>query len=157
MLKRNNTINVAKINEVADGASKVLKVTYFLLLALGFYLLLLLIKETKLLHFIWTIVKVVAPLFIGILVAWLFDPFVRWLQTKKINRTLGALITYAILFVIVFIVLAALIPLLMEQISEFVSAAPSIFETIKGWILGLFDYVKNVELLDVNALKDGHG
>ena len=154
MLKRNNTINVAKINEVADGASKVLKVTYFLLLALGFYLLLLLIKETKLLHFIWTIVKVVAPLFIGILVAWLFDPFVRWLQTKKINRTLGALITYAILFVIVFIVLAALIPLLMEQISEFVSAAPSIFETIKGWILGLFDYVKNVELLDVNALKD---
>lgn len=153
MLKRNNTINVAKVNEVADLSSKVLKVTYFLLLALGFYLLLLLIKELKLLHFIWTLVKVVAPLFIGILIAWLFDPFVRWLQTKKLNRTLGAIITYLILFVVVFIILAALIPLLMEQISEFASAAPSIFETIKGWILGLFDYIKNIDSLNVESLK----
>ena len=154
MLKRNNTINMAKVNEVAESASKVLKVTYFLLLALGFYLLILLFKETKLLHLIWTIVKVVAPLFIGIVVAWLFDPFVKWLQTKKINRTLGALITYVILFFIIFIVLAALIPLLAEQISEFAAAAPSIFETIKGWILGLFEYIKNIDLLDVEALKN---
>ncbi len=153
MLKRNNTINIAKINEVADNASKVLKVMYFLLLALGFYLLLLLIKETKLLHLLWTIIKIVAPLFIGILVAWLFDPFVKWLQTKKINRTLGALITYLILFVIVFIILAALIPLLAEQISEFAIAAPGIFETIKGWTLGIFDYINNIESIDVNALK----
>lgn len=154
MLKRNNTINVQKINEVADSASKVLKVTYFLLLALGFYLLLLLIKETKLLHFIWTVVKIVAPLFIGIIIAWLFDPFVKWLQMKKINRTLGALITYVILFIVVFIILAALIPLLAEQISEFAAAAPSIFETIKGWALGIFDYIKNIQAIDVEALKD---
>ena len=153
MLKRTNTINTAKVNEVADNASRVLKVTYFLLLALGFYLLLLLIKETKLLHFIWTLLKIVAPLFIGIIIAWLFDPFVKWLQTKKINRTLGALITYVILFIIVFIILAALIPLLAEQISEFAAAAPSIFETIKGWALGMFDHINNIESIDVEAIK----
>ena len=153
MLKRTNTINTAKVNEVADNASRVLKVTYFLLLALGFYLLLLLIKETKLLHFIWTLLKIVAPLFIGIIIAWLFDPFVKWLQTKKINRTLGALITYVILFIIVFIILAALIPLLAEQISEFAAAAPSIFETIKGWAIGMFDHINNIESIDVEAIK----
>ena len=153
MLKRTNTINTAKVNEVADNASRVLKVTYFLLLALGFYLLLLLIKETKLLHLIWTLLKIVAPLFIGIIIAWLFDPFVKWLQTKKINRTLGALITYVILFIIVFIILAALIPLLAEQISEFAAAAPSIFETIKGWAIGMFDHINNIESIDVEAIK----
>lgn len=155
MLRRNNSnIDVGKINEVADSASKVLKVTYFLLLALSLYLVILLFKATNILHLIWTIVKIVAPLFIGILIAWLFDPFVKWLQTKKINRSLGALITYLILFVVVFIILAALIPLLAEQIGEFASAAPSVFETIKGWSLSLFDYVNRIEYIDGDALKN---
>lgn len=155
MLRRNSSeINAAKINEVADCASKVLRVTYFLLLALGLYLFILLIKETNILHIIFTIIKVVAPLFIGILIAWLFDPLIKWFQTKKIKRTLGAFITYVILFVIVFIILAALIPLLAEQIGEFASVAPSVFETIKGWSIGLFDYISNIEYIDGNALKE---
>lgn len=155
MLKRNNSnINFGKINEVADNASKVLKVTYFLLLALGLYLLILLFKETNILSLIWTIVKIVAPLFIGILIAWLFDPFVKWLQTKKVGRTFGAVITYLILFIIVFIILAALIPLLVTQIGEFASAAPGIFETIKGWSIGLFEYINGLGYIDGNALKD---
>ena len=37
------------INDTVDLASKVLRVTYFLLLALGFYLIILLFKETKIL------------------------------------------------------------------------------------------------------------
>lgn len=155
MFKRNNSqINVTKINEVADSASKALKVTYFLLLALGVYLLILLFKETNILHFIWTLLKIVAPLFIGIIIAWLFDPFVKWLQTKKINRTIGAIITYLILFGVVLIVLWALIPLLAEQIGEFAKIAPGVFETIKGWSVGLFDYIGQIDSIDANALRN---
>lgn len=155
MFKKNNKeINISKVNDTVDLASKVLKVTYFLLLALGIYLILLLFKETKILHLIWVIIKIVAPLFIGLLIAWLFDPFVRWLQTKKIKRSLGTLITYLILFLIVFVVLAALIPLLVEQIGEFVKMAPGVFETIKGWSLGIFDYVNQMQYLDGAELKN---
>jgi len=155
MFKRNNTnINIEKINEVSETASRVLKVTYFLLVALGIYLVILLFKETNILHLIWTILKIVAPLFIGIIIAWLFDPFVNWLKTKKINRTLGAVITYLILFFLVFIILAALIPLFAEQIGEFAKMAPGVFETIKGWSIGVFDYINKIDYIDGDALKN---
>lgn len=147
-------LNVRKINDVADKASRVLNVTYFLLLALGVYLILLLFKETNILNFLWTVVKIVAPLFIGVLIAWLFDPFIKWMQTKGIKRTFGAIITYLILFFIVFLIGAALIPLLADQISEFAKIAPSVFESIKDWCLGLFEYLNNIQNIDTEALKD---
>ena len=154
MFKKNNSeINVAKINEVAERSNKVLKVMYFLLLALGLYLILLLFKETKILHFLWLLLKIVAPLFIGLVIAWLFDPFVKFLQTKNISRTWGAIITYLILFLIVFIILAALIPLLAEQIGEFANMAPGVFEALKGWSVGLFDYINQIDYIDGVTLK----
>lgn len=152
--KTTTDIDKQKINEVADRASKVLNVTYFLLVALGLYLVILLFKETNILSFIWTIIKIVAPLFIGILIAWLFDPFVKWMQTKGIKRTFGAIITYLILFLIVFLVLAALIPLLADQISEFAKIAPDVFESIKVWCLNMFDHLKNIQNIDAEAIKD---
>ncbi len=147
-------IDKQKINDVANKASRVLNVTYFLLLALGLYLILLLFKETNILNFIWTIVKIVTPLFIGILIAWLFDPFINWLQSKGIKRTFGAIITYLILFLVVFLVLAALIPLLANQIGEFAKIAPGVFESIKDWCLGVFEQVKNIPNIDAEAIKD---
>ncbi|MBQ9011715.1 MAG: AI-2E family transporter [Bacilli bacterium] len=151
--RESKEIDKTKINEVTDLASRVLKVTYFLLLALSLYLILILCKETYILSIIWTIIKIVAPLFIGILIAWLFDPFVKWLQTKKIKRSFGALITYVILFLIVFIILAALIPLLTNQIGEFVRMAPGVFDSIKLWCLGLFDHIRQIDYIDSEAIK----
>ncbi len=155
MFKKRKDIEIdkGKINHVADLASKVLSVTYILLIALGIYLILLLFKETNILKFIWTVLKIVTPLFIGIIIAWLFNPFVKWLQTKKINRTVGTLITYLILFLVVFIVLAALIPLLANQIGEFVKIAPSVFDSLKLWLTNLLDHLNNIENIDVSAIK----
>ena len=156
MFKRNaaKDINKQKVNEVLDRTSKVLTITYFLLLAIGLYLIVLLFKETNILNFLWTIVKIVAPLFIGLLIAWLFDPFVKWLETKKINRTFGAIITYFILFLIIFIVLAAIIPLLANQITEFARIVPDVFESIKNWLLGVFDQLQNIQNIDAEGIKD---
>ena len=155
MLRRRKDIEIdkGKINHVADLASKVLSVTYVLLIALSIYLVLLLFKETNILNFIWTVIKIVTPLFIGILIAWLFSPFVKWLQTKKINRTLGTIITYLILFLVVFIVLAALIPLLANQIGEFVKIAPSVFDSLKLWLTNLLNHLNNIENIDVAEIK----
>ncbi len=151
---KKSELDISKVNETVSLASKVLKVTYTLLIALGIYLILLLFKETNILNFLWTIMKIVAPLFIGIIIAWLFDPFVKWLKTKGINRTVGAIITYLIMFGIIFIILATLIPLLGDQIGEFIKIAPGVFESIKGWCLNIFEHLSQLQYINAESLKD---
>lgn len=150
-----NKINASKINEVASLASNVLKVMYFLLSALCIYLVLLLFKETNILHFIWVILKVVAPLFIGIVIAWLFNPFVNWLQTKKINRTLGTFITYLIIILVIVIILGTFIPLLTNQIKEFIKIAPDVFNSLKIWLINILDHFDNSSFVDIEDIKEG--
>ena len=147
-------LDTEKINEVATLSARVLKIIYLLLAFLVVYIVIRLFKETNILSFIGTIISILMPLIIGIIIAWLFEPFVNFLETKKIKRVLGTIITYIILFLIVILVLSALLPLLAEQISQFVGAAPDIFSAIKGWCLGIFDYLKTVEYIDAEALKD---
>ena len=146
-------IDVKKINEVADLSSKVLKVLYLLLIGLAAYILIILFKETRILRFLVTLLKVVFPLFIGLLIAWLFDPFVSFLETKKIKRVWGAVITYLIMFFILFLVLSALIPLLVDQVKEFVRMVPDVFNTVKGWANDFFNHFETNELVNEDKLK----
>ena len=146
-------VNVKKINEVADLSAKVLKVLYLLLIALAFYVLIRLFKETKILRFFITLLKVVFPLFIGLLVAWLFDPFVSYLESKKIGRLWGAIITYVILFFVIFLILSSLIPLLIDQVKEFINMVPGVFLTVKGWGSDFLNHFQSNELVDVSNIK----
>ena len=100
--KVSKELDIKKVNEVTDLASKVLRVFYLLLIAAIAYVVIRLFKETKILDFIFKILEICLPLFIGIFIAWLFDPFIKWLETKKIRRTLGAVITYLLIFLVIF-------------------------------------------------------
>ena len=152
--KTKKELDTEKINEVATLSARVLKVIYLLLAFLVIYIIIKLFKETNILSFIGTIISILMPLIIGIVIAWLFEPVVNFFEKKKIKRVFGTIITYIILFLIVALIMSAFLPLLAEQISQFAKAAPDIFESIKGWCLGVFDYLKTVDYIDVEALKD---
>lgn len=155
MFRKNKTENIdtGKINEVAHLSASVLRIIYLLLIFLVVYIGIKLINETDILNFLGTIVKILVPLIIGIVVAWLFDPFVNFLEKKKIKRVFGAIITYIILLTVLALLMASLVPLLIEQVTEFATAAPAIFEAIKGWCLGIFDYLKNIDYINTDTLK----
>ena len=151
--KVSKELDVRKVNEVTDLASKVLRVLYLLLIAAIAYVVIRLFKETKILDFIFKILEICLPLFIGILIAWLFDPFIKWLETKKIRRTLGAVITYLLIFLVIFLVLVTLIPLLIDQVREFARIIPDVFDTVKTWSLDLFNNLDNSNLIDFEKMK----
>ncbi len=152
--KMSKDLDVKKINEVADLASKVLRVLYLLLVAGVIYLVIRLFKETQILAFIFKILGVCLPLFIGILIAWLFDPFIKWLETKKIKRIFGAIITYFIIFLVIFLVLVTLIPLLIEQVGEFSHIIPDVIEKVQTWGTEFFNNVGDSSLIDFSQMKD---
>lgn len=146
-------IDTKKINEVADLSSKVLKILYFLLLAALCYFVIIIFKETQIFSFIKTIFKVIFPLFIGLLIAWLFEPFVKWLENKNIKRIWGAIITYIILFLILYLVLSSLIPILVEQVKEMIKMMPYVFTKVKGWATDFFGYLQKNGSIDVTNMK----
>lgn len=155
MLKKENKtpIDNKKVNEVVSLSKQVLKILKFLLIIVVIYLAILLLKETGILKFILTLLKVLLPLFIGFIIAWLFNPVVKWFGTKHINRTFGTIIIYVILCIILYAIIATFIPLLSNQISEFAKILPDVLETVKGWASGFLDTLNNIQNIDVESIK----
>lgn len=146
-------VDAKKLNETLDLSSRVLKILYLLLITLALYVGLMICKETRVLYFAVVILKVVFPLFIGLAIAWLFNPFVRWLEDKKIKRVFGVILTYLIIFFALYLTLSSLIPVLMEQITEMVKMTPHIVDTVKGWSLEVFNHLERYDVSLVNQIK----
>lgn len=155
MLKKDDKIQVdnKKVNEVVGLSKQVLTILKYLLIIVLAYLIILLLKETGILKFVLTVLKVLMPLFIGFIIAWLFNPVVKWLEKKRIKRVYGTIIIYAGLCLVLYAIIASFIPLLSEQISEFAKILPEVFETVKGWATGLLDTLNNIQNVDVESIK----
>ena len=134
----NRNINKKDLNDVISTSKKLLNLLYVLAIVVGAYLILMVIKELAIFNVIITILKILAPLFIGIIIAWLLNPFVKWLETKKIRRLLGTIISYVILIVCIFLIINAILPLLYKQTIDLVGNFPKIFDSLKDWVNNFF-------------------
>ena len=52
------------------------------------------------------------------------------------------------------IIVGAIVPILSEQINEFVKMIPSTFDTIKVWCDNLFERINNINIVDAVAIKN---
>lgn len=151
--KKNNKIDIDNLNEVINLSSKILKMTYIFIIIIGIYFLIKVFKELEIKNTMIIILKTITPLFIGLFIAWLFDPCVKYLHHKGIKRGIGTTIVYISLLSVLAIIIGSLIPVLSEQLNEFVKALPSIFDTIKGWTDGIFNNLDTIESFDANSVK----
>lgn len=152
--KKQESVDTNKINDVLTLSNKILKIVYILLVILGVYIAIIVCKELSIKKTILTILKILFPLFIGIFVAWLFDPFVTFLQRKGLKRGIGTFITYVLFIGTLLIIVGAIVPILSEQINEFVKMIPSTFDTIKVWCDNLFERINNINIIDAVAIKN---
>ena len=153
--KQDKELNYNKLNDLVTLSHSVLKILFVLLIIVGAYFIIRLIKEVQILPFILTILGLLSPLFIGVIIAWLFDPFVTYLNKKGIRRGLGAAICYALFLGIIVLILTALIPLLSEQINDFVTTTiPALFSSAREFIDNFFNSLNNIENFDAFAMRD---
>lgn len=152
--KLNKEVDTKNLNDVIGLSKKILKIMYGLFIILAIYVALKLFKELNIKATILVILKILTPLFIGVAVAWLFDPFVKKLKKKGIKRSLGATIAYVIFIAVLAIIIGSIIPILIEQINDFAKSLPSIFDSIKNWINDIFDKLNNIEGFDAISMKD---
>lgn len=153
--EKNKVINIRKLNELINLSNLVVKILIMFLIVAGIYAGIIVLKEIKVLSFLFSVLKIISPLFIGLIIAWLLDPIVTYLNKKGLKRIFGSLICYVVMFLLIILILGSLIPVLYDQINDFVTLTlPSMFETTKNLINDFFNNFKNIEGFDVMSMKN---
>lgn len=146
-------LNIKKINVVVELMRQFLHLTLILLLIIGVYAVTLIFKEWHVKTILFTILGILSPLFIGIVLAWLFNPIVEWLKRKGIKRTFGAAITYAIFLGIIFIIINLIVPILYRQTLDFIKTVPNVIDTSKVWVEDLLDHFETVPQINIDEVE----
>lgn len=153
--RKNNDKNIDKhsLNEVIVLSKKILQIAFFLIIVAGIYVITMLLKEWKIFDTIIKVLKILTPLFIGLVIAWLFNPLVTFLKKKGLKRGLGAMIVYIGLIAIITFIICSLIPLLSDQINDFAKTIPSILNSITDFLDGILVKLGDIADFDVKNIQ----
>ncbi len=151
--RKNDKLDIDRLNDVIKVSHHVLKILFVLailaLIVLGTYL----IKSWNVLDVIKTILVVISPVFIGLIVAWLFDPIVTKLRNKGVPRIVGALIVYLCFFGFVYLLIWLMIPTLSDQINDFVASIPEILNYLKDFVSDLLSKISDASNYDLSSAQ----
>lgn len=134
-------VDEKELGKLIHRSNKILKILYIVIIILGIYGLTIITKELKIGNFLLEVLKIVAPLFIGLVIAWLFNPLVNKLQKKGLNRTLSSTLIYIIGIGAIILIISLITPMLLNQLNDFVKGIPSIIDSIRSWIDSLFSKI----------------
>ncbi|MCU0678965.1 MAG: AI-2E family transporter [Planctomycetes bacterium] len=106
-------------------------------------------------YFFYLVKDILAVLFISLILASAIDPWVDWMQKRKIPRAFGVVIIYLGLFIVVSSVIYLVIPPIIEQIRELSASFPQILEKIVTGFSALKDFSAQYGLLE--SVKENLG
>lgn len=152
-MKKQDKINTDELNEVISLSKKILNISYFVIIAGIIVLALFLIKYLGIMKFLIGVLKVISPLFIGFIIAWLFNPLVCKLKDKGLSKILSALLVYLVFLICLILFIKVFIPVVYTQINDLVSSLPAIFDDVEKF---LNNFLNQFELsnLDLSQVKE---
>lgn len=155
--KKNKTegVDYQKLNEGIQTGTLLLKIFLVLSIVILVYVVTRLLTEWKVWNFVGTILSVISPLFIGIVIAWLFDPIVKRLNKKGVNRTLGAIFVYVIFIAFIYLMLSIMIPTVYDQLNDLIASVPSFLNYLKDSIDNIFVNLTEISGYDLTDTKLG--
>ena len=155
MFKKNKEreIDYSSLNNILKTGNKLVNIVFFMTLVAAILLSTYLIKEWGLLGFIKEFLVVISPIFIGFLIAWLFEPLVTTMQKKKIPRILGCIIVYLVIISVLFLTVYLFIPSLISEVKDFVKVAPDIYEELSSFVLNIIQRFDTNNFINVTSLK----
>lgn len=154
MKKDNEKIDIPKLNEIIRVGRNILKLGWVLIIVGVILLCTFLFKEWKIFAFLKAIFAVISPLFIGIVIAWLLDPMVSWLQKNGVKRSFATVIVFLAFIGIIVMLFSLMIPALVNQVNEFISYAPNILDYIKTASNNFFSRLSILYNYDFASIRD---
>lgn len=156
MFKKKNELDTNGLNEIIYLGKNILKLS-FIILIIGIILAgTILLKELGVFKFLGSVLNVLAPLFIGFIVAWLFAPLVDKMTKKGMSRILASMIVYVVFIAFLLVFFRIFIPIIYNELNELIKTLPSITGKITDFINNTFDKIDseafNIETIKTNIL-----
>ncbi len=129
-MKKIKDIDTSSVNDLIGIGKKILKLVYiFMILALiigGIFIG----EQLNIFSSIVNVLAVLSPVFIGFVIAWLFNPLLLKLHNKGIPKLGAAGIIYAGIILFIYIFISLFIPIIYEQINDFITIIPSVIDVV---------------------------
>ena len=153
--KKEEGLDYARLNQGIRIGVDLLKIALILTIVLLVFISGKLLIDWGVLRFLRTLLRVLSPLFIGIVIAWLFDPVVTKLQKKGVNRVLGTLFVYVLLILFIYLLCRLMIPSIAGQLEDLGKSVPNIISYIQDTLDGIFKSLDKMGDLDISNIQEG--
>lgn len=153
--KKSDAVDYLKLNEGIRIGVNILKIIFILAIVSLIFICSKLLGDWKILPFIRNILSVISPLFIGIGLAWLFDPLVTFLQKKGVSRILGSIFVYIIFLSFIYLLIRLMIPSITNQLNDLAQSVPTFINYLKDNIDSFFDNLNNLGDYNFTDIKIG--
>ena len=153
MKKNLKEIDSKEVNEVVSLTKKILNLLYIVMIVAIILCGIVILKSLNVWNILLTFLKVLSPLFIGFVIAWLFNPIVKKLHKKGIPRIVGSILVYAVFLIFIYVFLRILVPTLYTQINELVATLPSILDKFSNFADDLINQI-SISGIDLTGFRD---
>jgi len=95
---------------------------------------------------VWLLGPVLTPFFVSVLIAYIVNPVVGWLERLHMRRSLAVSLVFLLAFGLIVVVLLVIIPILVRETADFFGRLPGYIETFRQKILPWVESQLGVEL-----------
>lgn len=149
-----NELDYEKLNELIKVGRNFLKLIFGVSIVALVVLITYIGKEWKIMRILGDILTILSPFFIGVIIAWLFDPIVTFFQKKGVKRGIGVTFVYVLLIAIFVLIGNLLMPSLIKQINEIIAAAPQTIKSFGNQLESLIGNIAHTYNADVDVLRE---
>lgn len=125
--------------EFLFNSKKILNLFYIVLIFLATFFIIKILKDIEIFKYIYIVLKLVFPLFLGIFISWLLYPLTLFLQKKGMSKLLSISFVYFLIITAIIFLISSLLPMLVNQASEFLKLVPHYIDLILNKTLSIVD------------------
>lgn len=150
MNDKEKKLDTKTLNELIKTGSILLKIMLTMFILSIFVLVIYLLDKTNVLITIGRVLGILSPLFIGLLIAWLLEPGIRYFTKNKVSRKLATVVVYLIFIFLLILIIALIVPEFISQVNELIIKVPDFLKSVNTFINDAF---KNTGDVDLSGIK----
>lgn len=142
------------LNEILKSSKRILRILLVLLIIGVIYLTIVLYNTLHIGNLIKSLLSILSPLFIGIILAWLFEPIINKLHDKKVNKKLASVFVFIMFLLLIVLIFILIIPTFREEINSLINSIPSFIKEITDDFNKFFGFIEDKTGMELTELKE---